>query len=751
MPGDTPLPSVPNTPMTARSIALGALHIATDIPRSLMVISGIPAFRQGGPLMADAIARGAPHEIPLAFARSLASLVRTDAGMSQVTSNFRRVLTDAGMPERNAYRLISDTQGPLAAREEFTLHSILDRVPVIKQLNRLHPTFLNSLRTGAATALIDMNKVSGKKSSWDDIEHTIRIWSGRGDLPGGPEVQSVLSGAFFGPKLNTAAWQSVTDTLGSLFRTAQSIPGAMPGFLRGEGQISKAAITPVELANIRTAAAFVASGVGLMKMAKDSGFDVGVNPLKTDFGRITLPDGTRIDLWGPLNENARLIARMIDFVHGVAEEKPVGYGANDLYDLLINYGRSKLNAGYPQLLGDVAAGKTQAGVPTRQAYSSTDFNVNPAIPIPMDLASAINAMDLPYPGKTKPTGGRGGVLGVGETLLASLGGTVINQPAKVVYDGVGRPESDPQFAQDPVLVEHIRLQKLDPQWKKGEALTAPDATIGSGRNSIALDPASAQKYIQAVGEERRKQVSALIYSPDYQNATVAQQEKMYDAAMSKANNDGDRYFLARGVIDSTDPATIRAEAVQGFIAQGTNKDRAYWIALLDRAGKLTPEVKAAIDDSSTPLLGQKAPITVDEYLRNAPLIHEYLSRVPYGLDRSPIGTPADWTAVAAAHDAQNVRRDELTRAGVAPSLADTRAQSEILKSLTSLVQRNLFLNGAQLENPQRRLLAAKYPGLSRFIDQAKKNVTKESDADYENFPFGAAVATSTTSGTSRRN
>jgi hypothetical protein len=239
-----------------------------------------------------------------------------------------------------------------------------------------------------------------------------------------------------------------------------------------------------------------------------------------------------------------------------------------------------------------------------------------------------------------------------------------------------------------------------------------------------------------VGEQRRIALGALIYSQEYQNASLSQQEKMYKAALSKADSKGQQQFLAHDVIDSKDPAVIKAEAVVGFHGQPTTQDKAYWVALLDRAGKLTPEVRTAINESNVALPGQKAPITVDEYLRNAPLVHEYLRHVPYGTDTKPIGTPADWTAVVAAHEAQNTRRDELVRSGVNPSLADQRAQSEILKSLTSLVQRNLFLNGAQLENPARKLLAMKYPNLSRFIDQSKKNVTQESDREFQNFPFG---------------
>ena len=712
MPPDVPLP--PNIPtMSPKSLALGALHIVTDIPRSLMTISGIPAFRQGAPLMADAVIRGAPQEIPLAFARSLTSVFRTDAGFSKVTEGFKTVIRDTGAPDWAAKGVISDPLGPLTAREEFGLHSIMDRAPIIGRLNRMHPTFLNSLRTGAFTALADMNKISGKKSSWEDIVGHVREWSGRSDLPGNPETQSLMSGVFFGPQLNKSTWDASAATIGSVLRIVQAVPESLPGFLKGEGVISKATITPVELANVRVAASFVATGVGLMKMANNFGMQVGVNPTKTDFGRMTLPDGTRIDLWGPFNENARLIARSIEFVNDVREGKPLDYKQNNVYDFVTNFLRSKLNAGFPQFIGDVAAGETQAGIPTREAYTSPDFNVNPAIPMPMDVGSVINAMDLPYPGKTKPTGGKGGGLGIAESVLSSLGGTVINQPAKITYDGLGRAESSPDFGTDPILDEYT---KLNPD----KTLSAPDSTLGSGHNKFPLPVGQREAYVQAIGEQRRIDLGNLIYSEKYQNETKAQREKDFSQTMAKADATANKAFLKNLLPDITDPEAVRAAAVTGLHAQTSAKDEAYWIATLDKAGKLTPDVKQALEDSRVTLPGQSAPMSVDDDLKYAPLIHEYLGHVPFGTDKSPIGTPADWTAVAEAIKAKNQRAQDMVRSGsVSPSLADARAQQEILKTMTSLVQRNLFLNGTQLENPARKLLATKYPTLKHYVSDPK--------------------------------
>jgi len=55
--------------------------------------------------------------------------------------------------------------------------------------------------------------------------------------------------------------------------------------------------------------------------------------------------------------------------------------------------------------------------------------------------------------------------------------------------------------------------------------------------------------------------------------------------------------------------------------------------------------------------------------------------------------------------------------------------------MPSTVQRNLFLNGAQLENPLRKLIATKNPTLKRFLG-TNPQYTRETDSEYQNFPFG---------------
>ncbi|TMC43893.1 MAG: hypothetical protein E6J23_09390 [Chloroflexi bacterium] len=302
-------------------------------------------------------------------------------------------------------------------------------------------------------------------------------------------------------------------------------------------------------------------------------------------------------------------------------------------------------------------------------------------------------------------------------------------------DGVGVPEGDPNYQRNPILLAAQTIGQRDLAWRKGGVIEPPSATLGSGPDAIRLDPVSAQAYIRLVGQMRDRYVGAEVFSSRFQNATVKQQEQLFDAALTKADNQAKTQFFAKGVVDGTDPAMVAAQAVAGFKAQQTLKDRAYWIALLDRAGKLTPEITRAIDTLKETLPDQKEYITVAEYRTAAPRVHEFLSHVPYGTDAHPIGTPADWQAVEAARAQYNLRTDQLVRSGVRPNIADHTAQVETAKALTT-IQRAIFLQGALVENPERRRLAQTYGTmLTRFLGTSPQ-YTRESEAQYRNFPFG---------------
>jgi hypothetical protein len=309
------------------------------------------------------------------------------------------------------------------------------------------------------------------------------------------------------------------------------------------------------------------------------------------------------------------------------------------------------------------------------------------------------------------------------------GGIGAELPVRV-SQGSAPPVSGTAGGMPPLAVQEAdRLSQSVPDFKP---LTLPNNKIGTGTQQLTLSSGEYVDFAGYVGKARADAVGALVVKPEYQSASPFVQARMYKSAVTEADKDGEAQYLARGVIKSTDPALALQEAVLGFHVQASERDKAYWVALLDRAGKLTPEVAKAIDASQPlPLPGQSRPPTVEEYRRDAPLIAEYLSLPPYGTDSRPFGTPTDWAAVAAAHKQVGIRALDLERGGMAKDLATMRAENEVLRALPPGMQRNLFLNGTQLENPHRAQLARKNPTLSRYVSPTAPN---EPSGAYTNFP-----------------
>lgn len=716
MPADTPLPEIPNQ-KTAGDWAKNMAAELFALPRALKAGLDLSAVGLQGailiskdvtklPFYAYTAARGGAQR-PY-FASALGQMARSvfqgPVAVNRVTAGFRTALEAEGFHTSGALKNIHIAEptgafGDLAAREEYMVGNLVTKIPVIgglfRQANFGYATLLNALRTGEALNIVRASKEVGIPVNTSKIGHFVNIATGYGDLPladsdASKKVATALSNVFFGPRLQGAAIQNVTDNITAVSGVA--------------GKAFRKPLDPTDVARIHATVAFVATGVGAMKIAEASGMRIGTDPTGTDFGRITLPSGWRVDLWGPFNEYARLIAREVEFVRRSFAGDPPGYGEKNGIDEIANFVRGKLNPPVA-MVADLIAGKTAGGVPTREAYTSTDPNVNPLIPAPFSIGTAASGA------------------GPGLTAAAAFGVGVMPPSSFSKYDGLGRPETNPEFGKDIIFDEYERLFP-------GKQLEPPDSTLGSGKNTFALPPTEREAYVRFIGNQRRVTIGDLVYSQDYQNATKAQQEKMYKAAQSEADSIANRAYLKNAVIASNDPDAIRAEAVTGFHAQQNNKDAAYWIATLDAAGKLTSDVKQAIEDSNVALPGQAQPITVDEYLKAAPLVHEYLVHAAYGTDAHPIGTPDDWAAVDAAKKATTVERDRLIRSGVNPSIADTTSKATTLKTLTSAIQRNLYLNGASLVNPQRKLLSQKYgTTLTRFLGP-NADITQESATDY---------------------
>jgi hypothetical protein len=719
----------------AQTLASQAMYLFTDAQRAALIVGHLPLLRQALPMMADAVARGQPQEIALALGRTVQGLV-SEGRFNQMSQGFVDSLESAGI--RGGDRLIAQLHGPVSATEEFGLRSVLGNIPVVSNLNRMYPTMLNSLRTGAALHLAEMQKLALGRVDPEKVITAVNELSGRGDLPGGPKAAEGLSNVFFGPKLLSATWQVPAKAIQSAGRIASTIPGNAKDFILHDGTLAGKPIDPVDLFRVRSLTAYVAAGVGLMKLGQSFGLQIVTDPYDRDFGRMILPGGARIDLWSGFGTEARLIAQewhtfqQHDLPTNLGGEgRPRGPLDESGGDLAIRYLRGKLNPGAATVIGDYVFGKTLADKPP---------SLDPLIPqAPLSIGAGLTSDPGNEPtvkGEQPPQGAP--TFDIVKALLAEAGAGVIPTPRKVVYDGLGAAMGEPTYGSGSILQTYSQLalasQGSTTPWHGGDpVMAAPATTIGTGANTIQLDPNTADRYVRAVGQARDAALGPLVNSPEFQQLSTGEQQKRFDAAREKADHDATVKFLAADIVHETDPKVVVAEAIDNLTKQTNTKDKAYWVATLDRAGKLTPDVKAAIDSLKEVPPGEKQPFTADEYVKAAPRVHEYLAHVPYGTDARPFGTSADWVAVDEARQQQSAREDALVRGGINPTLAKQQAEMEVLRSLPP-IQQQLLHNGALLENPARRLMTKQYGSLlTRFLGP-KPNTYQESDSAYRNFP-----------------
>jgi hypothetical protein len=749
----------------ARVIGTAALSLFMDIGRAGALVAHLPLARQAAPLMADAVLRGDPAEIAQAFARTLTGVISESGFQTFRRGAIGSLEQSSGVPGVWS-RLILDTHGTLNATEEFTLRSILStrlggaavggtlgglqgNTPEeharnaaigaglglgLQNVNRAYPAMLNSLRYGAAQALVDLRVASGgvgaiTAKDANQIIDAVNLMSGRGLLPGGRKAAAALNNIFFGPKYVASEIQLVPSVLRSLGGVVTDAAMRKP-------------LDAIEVFKVRAFAGQVGVAAGILGVLSAFGWHVITDSGSRDYGMAVGPDGSRVDPWGGVGGVARLAINEGSTAADALSGRPARYGANTGADTLTSFLRGKLNPGPATAVANTIFGSLPGGAPLPNiggALSSGDYGAaasglpqlaygNQGIQPLFTEAATGGPPNSPTIGGVKPA--QDPRFDGAKMLMAMSGLTIKNTPEQVTYDGLGAAAGESNYQQGTLLDQYQKL--AGPDWHKTDPTMAPPATtIGQGANQIKLDQFSAQRWTKALGQQREIELRALMADPQWDSMGATLQRTKWDQTVAHADKVAATNFLANDVIQQTDLKAIVAEAVDGFIKQGASaKDKAYWLALLDRSGKLTPEVSAAIDGLKDVLPNEKAPITVREYIHNAPLVHEYLRHVPFGTDARPIGTPDDWAAVAEATKQKGILADALIRSGTSKLLADQKARVGVLKMITSTVQRNLFLNGTQLENPARRQMAFRYPVLAKFVSAREPN---ESDQAYQNF------------------
>ncbi len=185
---------------------------------------------------------------------------------------------------------LTERGGRLSGREEHFQSSVAERLPlgvgaVVRASERHMTTDLNLLRVAAFDQFLELypNATTDELRAWADV---VNISSGRGSLGRLAPVANELSLGIFAPRFAVSRIQTP-----SMIFKYWHLP-------RVRKEIAKDQVAVVGL------------GLTVLGLAALAGASVGLDPRDPDFGKIRIGN-TRIDIWGGVQQPARVIARIM--------------------------------------------------------------------------------------------------------------------------------------------------------------------------------------------------------------------------------------------------------------------------------------------------------------------------------------------------------------------------------------------------------------------------------------------------------
>lgn len=321
---------------TTGTLKQNALDLATA-PRQLMASGDLSAsFRQA--------AMAAPSH-PRAWWTAMGDQIRAFRDPEAAQAVLDRIDANPLRPylDRMGVELTSPT-GSVAGQEEAFQHGstavsrAIARVPLVARSERAYTTALNSFRSGIAFDILGSRFTPEQLQNLSDgqlkaLGGFVNAITGRGTLP--------------------AALEPHAQTLNALFFAPRNFIGKVQANL---AVLSSDPNVRAEAA--KSLAAFYGTGIGILAAAKLAGLNVGVIPTSSDFGKITLPGGTRVDIWGGNQQMYRMIANLAT---GQTTSPRTGQSYDqDRLTTVTRFLRSKL-APIPSTALNVATGSDSGG------------------------------------------------------------------------------------------------------------------------------------------------------------------------------------------------------------------------------------------------------------------------------------------------------------------------------------------------------------------------------------------------------
>lgn len=300
------------------------LYQALGLPRAIMATADLSApLRQG-------IFTMARH--PILFAKNFGKMFKYAFSEDAYKNLKADIVTSPNYGLYVKHKLpITDLGAGLNAREEQFMSNLAEKIPLFGNLakgsNRAYAGFLNKMRMDLFDDFIKTAELNGIKDEkfLADAARFVGAATGRGNIHqlfGGDASGKIWASFFFSPRLMA----SRMSLLNPMY------------YMSLHPSVRKEAL--------KSLAAFVGTGSGILALAQANGAEVGTDPRSADFGKIKVGD-TRFDTWGGFQQYARLIGQLITgekistTTGRQTELGSGGYGAPTHESIIMDFFKSK--------------------------------------------------------------------------------------------------------------------------------------------------------------------------------------------------------------------------------------------------------------------------------------------------------------------------------------------------------------------------------------------------------------------------
>jgi hypothetical protein len=425
---------------------------------------------------------------PEIWAKSVANGIKAAASEDAAILSQAKILADPAykLAQRAGLAIVPLAGADRATREEefqrgaTYVAKFLEKFPLLKQSERAYVTTSNEFRMGIFKNMLDSYYSPEKLSSISDKElqqigSFVNAITGRGNIPQQLEPYApFLNSLFFSPR----NFIGKVQTNLSLFSTNSAV----------RQEAAKSLIS------------YYGTGMSILAVARLAGADVGTDPNSSDFGKIKLPSGARIDIWGGNAQIYRLISNLasgsVTSTEGVSKKQ-------SRFDTVWNFLHSKM-APVPSAALEVGQGTDYSGRPqTMDAPYIADKAISMVTPLFVKELADQLGVSVNQETKKLPTGealalGAAGLFGVGGSVNQSeVLGNIIKRGGYSKLSGVDQLSAISQQAWQTMASSRPELKqyKSYSQWQAAQIDRLTEQYKSQG-----LNPAIArEKAVNRVG------------------------------------------------------------------------------------------------------------------------------------------------------------------------------------------------------------------------------------------------------------